>query len=503
VEQARTTGEVGVVAALPYVIEVVVFLGGAVGMTLELVGSRLLAPYFGNSIFVWTSLIGVMLGFMAIGNFLGGRLADRYLSSSLLFWILTGASVSISAIAFTEGSVLPGLADGSPSRASAVAAAVILFAVPSTLLGMVAPYCIRLRMHALAHSGATVGSLYALSTVGSIVGTFAAGFWLIATMGSHRIVVWLAVIPLALSLAFAFPRDRKRIAASILAAAALLAAILLPRPLEGSFDTQYDRYMIGSTTEPGTMRQVVHLARGFDSWESAVYEDDKEPFLFAYYAFYDLALKMSPAPRRTLMIGGGTFSYPRHQLSEYPTSTTDVVEIDPALVDVARQRFGLKDDPRMRIVVEDGRTFLNRSTTTYDAILIDAFKSANSIPYQLTTVESMRRCADMLDEDGILALNTIASTSGDGSRFVWAEYATLRAVFPQVEVFLVQDPTRPDVVQNVSLIASKDPSIDLAAAIQRAAPDLAKNRVTGVAPPAGTSVMTDDFAPVDQLLLGI
>jgi spermidine synthase len=251
------------------------------------------------------------------------------------------------------------------------------------------------------------------------------------------------------------------------------------------------------------MRQVVHLARGFDSWESAVYEDDKEPFLFAYYDFYDLALKMSPAPRRTLMIGGGTFSYPRHQLSEYPTSTTDVVEIDPALVDVARQRFGLKDDPRMRIVVEDGRTFLNRSTTTYDAILIDAFKSAKSIPYQLTTVESMRRCADLLDEDGILAMNTIASTSGDGSRFVWAEYVTLRAVFPQVEVFLVQDPTRPDVVQNVSLIASKDPSIDLAAAIQRAAPDLAKNRVTGVEPPAGTSVMTDDFAPADQLLLGI
>jgi hypothetical protein len=115
----------------------------------------------------------------------------------------------------------------------------------------------------------------------------------------------------------------------------------------------------------------------------------------------------------------------------------------------------------------------------------------------------MERCADLLDQDGVLALNAIASTAGGGSGFVWAEYVTLRAVFPQVEVFLVYDPTRPDLVQNVSIVASKDRSSDLAAAVQRAAPDLARKRVTGVEPPAGTRVLTDDFAPVDQLLMGI
>jgi hypothetical protein len=154
-----------------------------------------------------------------------------------------------------------------------------------------------------------------------------------------------------------------KVGALVLCVAALTGAVLLPRPLPGSFDTQYDRYLISSITEPGTMRQVTTLARGFDSRESAVYEDTGEPYLFGYYDFFDLALKLVPDLRRTLLIGGGTFSYPRHQLQEYPTSSTDVVEIDPALVDVARQRFGLKGDPRMRIAVEDGRTFLNRTTT--------------------------------------------------------------------------------------------------------------------------------------------
>jgi spermidine synthase len=502
VDRDTSGGGIGRVAALPFVIEVVVFFGGAVGMTLELVGSRLLAPYFGNSIFVWTSLIGVMLGFMALGNFLGGRLADRYLSSSLLFWVLAGASVSISAIAFTEGALLPSLAGGSPSRAAAVMAAVLLFAVPSTLLGMVSPYCIRLRMHAIADSGATVGSLYALSTVGSIVGTFAAGFWLIAAMGSHSIVIWLSAVPLVLSIAFAIPPDWRKVTAVVVAGAALACAVVFTRPLAGSFDTQYDRYLIGSITEPGTMRQVTTLSRDAGSRESAVYTDTGEPYLFGYYDYYDLALKLAPSLKRTLLIGGGTFSYPRHQLSDYPSSRTDVVEIDPALVDVARRDFGLKDDSRMRIVIEDGRTFLNRASTPYDVILIDAFKSANSIPYQLTTAESMERCSDLLGPDGVLALNTIASLDGRGGEFVWAEYATLRAVFPQVEIYLVYDPTRPDLVQNISIIASKSASRELAAEVQRIAPELAKKRVTAN-PPVGTRLLTDDFAPVDQYLLGI
>ena len=484
----------------------VVFVSGAIVMVLELVGSRLLAPYFGNSLFVWTSLIGVMLGFMALGGFLGGRLGDRYLSTKVLFWILLVTSVSISLVAFSERMLLPRFAEASGLRVAAVASAAVLFAIPSTLLGMVSPYCTRLRLHALANSGATVSSLYALSTIGSITGTFAAGFWLIANIGSHGLITWLAAAVLALALLVATPLVWGRSAALAVALAVLNGAMLFPGTAAGSFDTQYDRYFIDRETEVETMRPVVTLSRDTDSIESAMYTDNGEPFLLDYYRYYDLAMQSVPAVRRTLMIGGGTFSYPRHQLNMYPDSVTDAVEIDPALVDLARSTFLLADDPRMNILIEDGRTFLNNSTERYDVILLDAFKSASSIPYQLTTYESMLHCHRLLDDDGILAMNLIASVEGPGSRFLWAEYVTLKAIFPQVEVFAVYDVRDPMLVQNISVMASKSESISLIDTVERITPELAQQRIPESSVPddlEAIPLMTDDFAPVDQYLMDL
>ena len=484
----------------------VVFVSGAIVMVLELVGSRLLAPFFGNSLFVWTSLIGVMLGFMALGGFLGGRLGDRHLSMTVLFWILLAASASISLVALAEGALLPRLAEGTSLRVAAVLSATILFAIPSILLGMVSPYCTRLRLHALADSGATVGSLYALSTVGSITGTFAAGFWLIAHVGSHDLVVWLAAGVLVLALSVAAPFTWRRAAGLLGGALALIVALQATGAYPGSIDTQYDRYFIGREIEAATMRPVATLSRDAISIESATYTDNGEPFLLDYYDYYDLALASVPEVRRTLLIGGGAFSYPRHQLELYPDSTADAVEIDPDLVAIARSTFGLGDDPRLEVIIEDGRTFLNASQQTYDVILIDAFKSASSIPYQLTTLESMQHCYRLLDDDGVLAMNVIASWEGPGSRFLWSEYVTLKEVFPHVEVFAVYDATLPGEIQNISLIAGKDASTDLLKRLQEVSPDLTARRIdsaTMAETIAGTRLITDDFAPVDQYLMDL
>lgn len=484
----------------------VVFVSGAIVMVLELIGSRLLAPFFGNSLFVWTSLIGVMLGFMALGGFLGGRLGDKRLSMSVLFWILIAASLSIALVAFTEGALLPRLAEGSSLRVAAVLSAALLFAIPSTLLGMVSPYCTRLRLHALADSGATVGSLYALSTIGSITGTFAAGFWLIARVGSHDLVAWLAAAVFALALAVAAPFTLKRSAALAGSALVIVAAMQATGTHAGSIDTQYDRYFIGHEIEASTLRPVATLSRDANSIESAAYTDNGEPYLLEYYDYYDLALASVPSVDRTLLIGGGAFAYPRHQLVKYPKSTTDAVEIDPDLVDVARSTFALTDDPRLNVIVEDGRTFLNGSTGTYNAILIDAFKSASSIPYQLTTYESMRNCYRLLDSDGVVAMNIVASADGPGSRFLWAEYVTLKQVFPQVEVFAVFDAGSPDEIQNVSVIASKSETVDLLETLKGISPDLTARRIdpaTMSTSVAGARLITDDFAPVDQYLMDL
>jgi len=486
----------------PAIIGLVVFGSGAVGMSVELAASRLLAPYFGNSLFVWTSIIGVMLGFMSLGYFLGGRYADRHLDSRNLFWILIGAAVFVALLAFSEGALLPTLAKGTSLRLFAVLSSVVLFSVPSTLLGMVSPYCIRLRMHAVADSGATVGSLYALSTLGSIAGTFATGFWLLSVFGTHDLVTLLGAALAMLSLLVIGPGpDWRRLGA--LGVLALLVVFSFSGIAHGvdTIDTQYDRYQLREGIDPATGQPLVGLSRDQASAESAAYRMTGEPYRFEYYRFYDLAAILGGSIRRELVIGGGTFSYPRLFISANPTSTVDVVEIDSALYGIAKRDFGYVDDPRINLFFEDGRTFLNRASGPYDAVCVDAFKSAATVPYQLTTRESWQRISDILDDDGVVVMNVIASPSDDRAEFFASLYATIASVFPRVQAFHVQDDAATG-LKNTSIIAAKDPRRDIMGTLQAEAPDFAERAIVDYAPPAGTRLLTDDFAPVDQYLLG-
>ena len=540
---------------LPYL----VFCSGAAGMSLQLVGSRLLAPHFGNSIFVWTSLIGVMLGFMALGNFLGGRLADQRTSPDLLFWILIFLSMSISLVAMIGAWTLGFFAEIESLRTGMVLAAASLFAIPCTLFGMVLPTSIRLRMMTVSDSGANIGGLSAISMMGNIAGTFATGFWLIAFVGSRSLLAWLALLVLLLALVVGLTLRRSAAGdwwhggrSSVLTLQKLLAvgtALILivgaflwhpqARGMEDFrvFDTLYDKYLVGETTVvrgDGEPRPVQFLANNPRAMESAVYADTLEPFFFEYYAFYDMAAQMasqsagSYEPFHALMIGGGAYVYPRFFFQQFPDSAMDVVEIDPALLDESQENFGLLNhDFNMEVYHEDGRMFLNRTVragvrevahkegpptaiysrkSLYDLVILDAFNSANNVPFQLTTHESMQHCADLLGDKGVLVMNMIASAEGDGSQFLASQYKTLREVFAQVEIYLV----RPGAVQagvprNVAIIATNNESFDLrhkAASIDSV---LAGQRFdpTSLLEHPRAMVLIDDFAPVDQMLLAV
>lgn len=493
-------------------LRITVLVCGAIVMILELAGSRLLAPFFGNGLFVWTALIGIMLGFMSLGNYLGGWLADRRLTGDVLFWILAGSSAGVGIIAFTEPTILPLLARADSIRIAAVGASVALFGIPCTLLGMVTPFSTRYALRSLDHSGATVGSLYALGTLGSIIGTFLGGFYILAWVGSHSVIAWLALVLLLLSVSFASLHWSRF---AMFAATGILIVLAMSADASAveSFDTSYDRYIIAEEADPKTGRPVTILARDHDSMESAVYADTGEPYLFDYYEYYDLALEAAASKEpleRTLLIGGGTFSFPRHQLAEFPDSEADVVEIDPALVDVAKKRFFLVDDPRLHIHEEDGRTFLNRMTNVggkgrYDVVLIDAFKSANSIPYQLTTRESIKMCYDLLDDDGILVMNIIASPGGAGSRFLAAQFRTIQSVFPQAQLYAVYDTSYSETAQNISIIATRQPvsETDLERVLGELSTELTARKLDPEKLPKDVRVLTDDFAPVDQYLMDI
>ena len=486
----------------PAAIAVLVFGGGAIGMMLELAGARVLAPYFGNSMFVWTSLIGVMLGFMSLGYFLGGRLADRKLDAGNLFWILTVAAFSVVLVNYLDPVLLPVLAEGGATRVLAVVSAAILFAVPSTLLGMVSPYCIRLRMHAVEDSGATVGTLYAISTVGSITGTFAAGFWLLAVFGTHDLIVLLAAGLAILSLlVVGRTLDWRRIAMLALVLVLVALGFAVPAQAEESIDTSYDRYFLREVRDPASGRPLVLLTRDDKGAESASYADTGEPYRIQYYDYYDLAVAMHGSVDRALMIGGGTFSYPRLFVAANPDATMDAVEIDPALYTIAVEQFGYADDPRIGVHLEDGRTFLNSATGPYDVVLIDAFKSEQTVPWQLTTRETWQRTYDLMNDDGLLVMNVIGSPTDDRAAFFGALFATIADVYPRVTAFAVQDAPVGG-ISNTMIVAAKDPDTDITAEAMSAMPGLGSRAIASWAPPPGTPLLTDDFAPVDQYLLG-
>jgi len=486
-----------------FVLEAAVFLCGAVVMVYEIIGSRLLSPYIGSSIYIWTSLIGVILGSLSLGYWLGGRFADRKTEIRILASIIFIAGGLIAATTLVQAVVLSML--GSTPillELKALAASLLLFAPASVFLGMVTPYAVKLKMSSLEHSGRTVGNLYALSTIGSIVGTFAAGFFLVPFVGSVRTLYVIAGCLFVTSLLLSpMKLSRESIASVIVFVLAIASNELLRYQAFVTnelvdIDTEYSRIQIFTMNEADTKRPIRVLATDPYFAQSAMYLDSDE-LVFPYSRYFRLIGHFVPDLKRTLIIGGGGFSFPKHFVSEFPNATIDVVEIDPAVSEIAKKYFRLHDDPRMNVIHEDGRVFLNTAEGGgYDAILIDAFGSLFSVPYQLTTVEAVRNMHRALRDDGVVIANIGSAIDGEGSRFLQAELATYRSVFPQVYIFKAR-PGRSDTdVQNLVLIALRSDRPASFSAAERSLNDLLANRYPGSINVA-EAMLTDDLAPVE------
>jgi spermidine synthase len=482
-----------------YILEIAVFACGGIVMAYEITGSRMVAPYFGTSIYVWTSLIGIILASLSAGYWLGGRLSDQKPSFAVLAWIVLLAAVFIGLTTLLRAFVLQGLSwIFSDMILRTLLGAIILFAPASILLGMVSPYAVRLKLSSIETSGATVGKLYALSTLGSITGTFAAGFFLIPYLGTGNLLFTLAGILVLVSLLLHFKRNKRSniLAAALVLPALGLGAYTLSVPASGMIqtDTRYNHvqifdmdYWIGG--EP------IKVMKVNDEYSSAMFLH-RPGLVFEYTWYYRLAGHFCPGFEKTLIIGGAAYSYPKYYLEAYPYAGIDVVEIDPGLTTLAKEHFGLRENPRMRIFHEDGRTFLNKSREKYDVILGDAYKSLLAIPFQLTTLEAVKLKYDMLHEEGVVIENLISSLEGPASQFMKAQYNTFTQVFPQVYLFACHDPGDEELLQSISLIAVKgerkagfsnpDPFLD----------SLLQNRVSPNIP-GNTIILTDDYAPVE------
>ncbi|MCU0558974.1 MAG: fused MFS/spermidine synthase [Desulfobacterales bacterium] len=483
-------------------LELAVFLCGAVVMVIELAGSRVMAPYLGTSLVVWTSLIGIILAALSLGCWWGGRLADRRPEARLLGRIILLAALATGAIGLTNPFVLGFLqAQGAGLHTAAVWATLVLFAPPALCLGMVAPFAVRLKLSDARHSGRTAGSLYAISTVGSIVGTFLAGFVLIAWIGSTNIMLLMAaVLVLASFLAARSGAPAKGALLAIFLALLFQAAAGDGRLAAEGFvdtDTPYNRVLVYSAAEGPTGRLMRVMATGPGAKQSAMYLDSPAALALAYTRYFRLVEHFAPQMRRLLVLGGGGFSFPKYALENYPRVDLDVVELDPGIVALAREHFGLKDHPRQRIIAEDARTFLNRNQKPYDAILCDTFNSHYAVPFHLATQEAARRMKSSLAPNGVVLVNLISALAGERGRLFCALHATYASVFPRVLVFAVSDPLDRANTQNIIIAAFASAGMP---SLTASDPQLDAMLARWVQPPAEESCapLTDEFAPVDR-----
>ncbi len=485
-------------------LEWIVFLCGAAVMILELVGARIVAPYFGSSIVVWTALIGTILASLSLGYWWGGRIADRSPSLSTLGRIIMFAGLCTGLVAVAKSMILDfwGL-DSTPIYVAVTAINLVLFAPASILLGMISPYAVRLKMVTVEQAGSTAGRLYALSTLGSILGTFFAGFFLIAVMGSTSILILVAAVLILLSLGASLADRKAKMAALVLIILLGLGLNAYSGYLRGEgihdLDTHYSRVFIYKSQDVESGRPMRAMATTPRFTQSAMYLDDPEALALKYTRFFKMAWFFRPSARSCLVLGGGGYSFPKYALARYPDLRMDVVELDPGVTGLARRFFDLVDHPRLRIHHEDARTFVNRSGNTYDIVLGDVFNSQYSVPFHLTTVETVRRLDAMLDGNGVIIMNTIAAIEGPGGRFLRAQYLTFASVLPHIHLFPLQHPKDGQAVQNVMIVASKVPL-----PLDSPAPDPDVQRYLGhrwTSPiPSDVPILTDDFAPVESYM---
>lgn len=442
-----------------YLLEIVVFVCGAVVMIFELVGSRVLGPYFGTSLFVWTSLIGIILGSLSFGYYLGGKIADKQCSFKSLSLIIFLAAISIGLMVSIKDFWLIVLQSSLRDiRTSSVLASLTLFLPASVFLGMVSPYAVKLKINNLNTSAQTVGNLYAISTSGSIFGTFLAGFYLIPHFGTNRLLIILSITLIIISLVLSAKKGtwiKLSVFAIVVIGWFVISGLNYMLPKSGfiDVDTAYNRIWIYDRIDYRTNKIVKMM--GINNENNSSMFLDSDELVNEYTKYYHLAKHFNPNFKKTLMLGGAGYSYPKDFLHKYPEATIDVVEIDPKVTELAKKYFRLEESPRLTIYHEDGRVFLNKTQEKYDAIFGDAFNSLHSLPYQLTTKEAVQKKYNILNDDGVVILNIISAIEGEKGKFLRAEYATYKSLFPQVYLFPVTSSGNGNIVQNIILVALK------------------------------------------------
>jgi tetratricopeptide (TPR) repeat protein/spermidine synthase len=504
-----------------------VFIAAACIMTVEILSTRLVAPFLGASLYTWTSAIGVVLAGISLGNYLGGRLADRFHPQRTLSVLFIISSLTCVTIPLTNNwignwSALDGLSW--PTRI--FLHFTLAFLLPATMLGTMSPVVAKMALGLGWAVGRTIGTIYAWGAIGSIVGTFVAGFLLVTLIGTDGAILLVAGVLALMGLFYGY-RSWIPYAWMGTCALALLVALgswsatqsiasaLGLRSVDSGMivfkkDSQYQRVLVTIGMNPSERIMVL------DSMQHSIVDlADPLNLKYEYEKIYaEIMRQIHPGndPVSAFFVGGGGYVFPRYVELTYPGSYIEVAEIDPVVSQAALQTFGLPKDTSIHRFDMDARNRVSDlirrkraggDVPEFDYVFGDAFNNF-SVPYHLTTLEFNQQLSELMSEDGVYMLNVIdIYRSG---RFLGAVFETCRKVFSNVTIFSTTDSNGRDAFV---VVASKKP-VDLTLV-----PDLIRehHEFEGVTlTPAKLAhleyvndglLLTDDFAPVENLLAAV
>ncbi len=491
----------------------VVFLTGTSILIIEVVATRILSPYFGNTIYTFSSVLCVVLAALSVGYYTGGKLADRHPVHSWFYGLIYIAAITGVIMIALSRYWMPTWAYGItvPLTTGPLVASMILFIIPCIFLGMISPYAITLQESIRSDEGigSIAGTMFFWSTLGSIVGSLSAGFILIPNLGLHLIIALVCVLLFVIAI-IGFWYSKISIASNIFLTAGGIACSLVALGIARSEFTfpgllysengVYEKISVVDTTLNAQSARILLQDR---TMSSGVYLE-KDDLAFEYSRYFKMYPLLQPNVRNVLVIGAGAYIMPMEMLTELPDATIDVVEIEKKLEEVSKEFFGLTDNPRLKLHFQDGRRFLHNQEHPYDIIFGDAYSSLWSLPSHLATQEYFQTAKEKLNPDGFFIGNFIGTLTPEPPSLIPSIMKTFQSVFPNSYFFAVRSHT--DDRQNIIFVGyNSDTPVDFCGDEASKLDDEFHGRLclglidTRPMRLDEQILLTDEYAPVDAL----
>lgn len=494
-----------------YFLLVSVFMTGGAILAVEITALRILSPYYGNTIYAASAVIGIVLAALSAGYYFGGKMADKYPDFRLFYGIIFISGLLVILIRVLSALLLLPLGGAFSVKTGSFVFSFILFFAPSLCLGTLSPFAVKLYSQDKENVGSRSGTVFFWSTLGSIAGSFLSGFFFIPNFGVSNIIGAIGIfLCLWGIIGFLILRPPKTATFLFLAAIVLAYGIFLlwfyhPQKQPGVIyekDGVYEKIRIVDGIQGGRPTRFLLQDRS----HSAAMFLDSNNLVFDYTKYYKLYELFRPEAKKAFFVGGGAYSIPKAILSDLPEVEVKVAEIEPSLFELAKRYFNLKEDSRLKNYTEDGRRLLSQSREKYDIIVSDVYYSTFSVPAHFTSKEFFDLAKSRIEENGVFVGNFIGTLYGEGADFILSEIKTFREPFPNSYFFAVESPERRGGQNIIFLGINGNKKIDLNGkdVLENKNPTIKNLAIHNIDLNnfdfSRHKILTDDYAPVEYLV---